>query len=194
MKEKIEKIIKIIFGTQDNLLLKLNCSFFISAILFLIFSIIIREQNNPQAYNTFLNISATLFGSWLAILQDNHSIFGIFKELIRLLIFFITLIFSLHFCISSSINLHGIYLTIGSIASCIGIIICSFYLTAKFIDIFVLVKKVFKQIKQKLFNSVQPATSKAKALIENITAFLVSIAGLGIAIKTIIEPLIKLFK
>ena len=73
-------------------------------------------------------------------------------------------------------------------------LLCSFYLVAKFIDIFIFAKKVFKQIKEKLFNSVQPATSKAKALIENITTFLVSIAGLGVAIKAIIEPLINLFK
>lgn len=81
-----------------------------------------------------------------------------------------------------------------SILSCVGIFISFLYLIAKFIDIFIWFKKIFKQVKEKLFNSVQPATSKAKALIENITAFLVSIAGLGIAIKAIIEPLINLFK
>lgn len=193
MKEKIKKIIKIIFGTQNNLLLKLNCSLFISAILFLIFSITIKEQNNPQAYNIFLYMSAILFGVCLALIQNN-SIWEILKELFRLYIFFIMLILSLNFCINSSINLYDNELIIGSIASCIFIIICSFYLIAKFIDIFVFVKKVFRQIKQKLFNSTQPTTSKVKALIENITAFLVSIAGLGIAIKTIIEPLINLFK
>lgn len=193
MKEKIKKIIKIIFGTQNNLLLKLNGSLFISAILFLIFFITIKEQNNPLAYNIFFYMSAILFGFCLALIQNN-SIWEILKELFRLYIFFIMLILSLNFCINSSINLYDNKLIIGSIASCIFIIICSFYLIAKFIDIFVFVKKVFRQIKQKLFNSTQPATSKAKALIENITAFLVSIAGLGIAIKTIIEPLINLFK
>lgn len=194
MIKKIKKLIKIIFGTENNILLKLNCSLFISAILFLIFSILVKKQNNLQAYNTFLYTSSILFGSWLALAKEYDSIWEIFKELLRLFLFFIILIFSLNFCISSSIHLHGVDLIIKSIFSCIGIISCSFYLIAKFIDIFILIKKVFMQVKQKLFNSFQPATSKAKSLVENITAFLVSIAGLGIAIKTIIEPLINLFK
>lgn len=194
MKEKIKKLIKIIFGTENNILLKLDCSFFISAILFLIFSLFIQKQNSIQAYTMFLYISAILFGFWLAFIGNSHSVQELFKELFRLYIFFIVLIFSLDFCINSCINVYGTELLIKAILSCIGIISCSFYLIAKFIDIFLFTKKVFTQIKEKLFNSVQPATSKAKALIENITAFLVSIAGLGIAIKAIIEPLINLFK
>ncbi len=194
MKDKIKKIIKILFGTQNNILFKLNCSLFISAILFLIFSIIKKEQNYPQSYAIFSYISSALFGFWLAFAQYNNSIWELLKELFRLFIFFIVLIFSLDFCINSCISLYGIRLTIGSILSCIGIMSCSFYLIAKFIDIFILFKKAFKQLKQKLFNSVQPATSKFKALIENTTAFLVAIAGLGVAIKTIVEPLINLFK
>ena len=181
-------------GSLSNITLKLNCSFFISAILFLIFSVFVKEQNNIQAYNIFLGISSLLFGFWLSFLPPYDSMWGFSQELIRLFIIFIILIPSLNFCIKSSISLHGVELIVKSIFSCICIIISCFYLISKFIDIFIWFKKIFKQIKEKLFNSVQPATSKAKALIENITAFLISIAGLGIAIKTIIEPLINLFK
>lgn len=194
MKEKIKKAIKIIFGTQNNILLKLNCSFFVSAILFLIFSIMAEKQNNLQAQNIFLYLSSILFGLWFVLVQENNSIIELIAELFRLFIFFAILIFSLNFCINSSIGLFGGKLIIGSIFSCIGITFCFFYLAAKFIDIFIWIKKIIKKVKQMMFNSVQPATSKTKALVENITAFLVSIAGLGIAIKTIIEPLISLFR
>lgn len=194
MKEKIKTIIKIIFGTEKNISLKSSCSFFIAGILFLTFSVISKEQYNLQAYNIFSIISGLLLGVWLCLIQNNSSLWEIIKELFRLFVFFIILIFSLNFCISSSIGLFGFKLIVCSILSCIGILCCTFYLISKFVDILIFVKNLFKQIKQKLFDSVQPATSKTKALIENITAFLVSIAGLGIAIKTIIEPLIGLFK
>lgn len=194
MKEKIKAYIKTIFGTQNNIYLKSSCSLFISSILFLAFSAISKDQQNLQATETFSYISSILLGLWLCLIQNNDSIWEICKELFRLFLFFAILAFSLDYCINLSIYQHGFCLIFCSISSCIGLLLCSFYLISKFVDIFVFIKNIFKQIKQKLFNSVQPATSKAKALIENITAFLVSIAGLGIAIKTIIEPLINLFK
>ena len=55
-------------------------------------------------------------------------------------------------------------------------------------------KKVFKYIKSKIFGSEQPTTSKIKSLIENLTTFLVTVAGLGVAIKTLVEPFFNLIK
>lgn len=193
MKRKISTIIKNIFGTQNNILLKFNIALFISAILFYIIAIIIKDQNNLEPYNTFVSISSLLFFIWMLFAQYNNSFREFMFETVRLITFFCIIIFSLNFCINMSISLSGVYLIGGSILSCIGIISCSFYLTSKFIDIFALIQKILTQIKQKLFNSDQPSTSKIKSLIENITAFLVAIAGLGVAIKTIIEPLINLF-
>ena len=193
MREKIKKFIKIIFGIENNITLKIDCSFFISAILFLTFSLIAKEQNNIQVYNTFLCISSSLFGFWLAFIPNYTSILDFFIELIRLLIFSYFLYLSFNFCFYLSAMYNGFLLILFSILSCIGILISTFYFISKFTNIFNWFKKIFNQVKEKLFNSVQPATSKAKALIENITAFLVSIAGLGIAIKAIIEPLINLF-
>ncbi len=194
MKEKIRKVIKNIFGTKNNIFLKLSFSSLISGTLFLMFSVQAKEQNNPQAYLIFTYISAFFLGLWLSLIKDNNSVRLLLKELLRLFIFFGILTFSLDFCINSSINFYGLKLISGSIFSALGLISCSFYLTSKFVDILIFFKKTFKQIKEKLFNSVQPATSKTKALIENITAFLISVAGLGVAIKAIIEPLINMFK
>lgn len=194
MKEKIKRVIKIFFGTENNLFLKINLSCFFTGILFVIFALIFEEEHPSQPAMVFSNISGTLLGIWLITLESKNKPWEIIKEFIRLMIFFLILIYSLHFCINLSVKYNGFLLILFSILSCIGILLCSFYLIAKFIDILHFTKKIFKQIKEKLFNSVQPATSKAKTLIENITAFLVSIAGLGIAIKTIIEPLINLFK
>lgn len=194
MKEKIKNVIKKVFGTENNLFIKINLSCFFTGVLFCIFALMFQKEYPSQPSIIFSCISCILLAIWLITLESKDRPWEIIKEFIRLMAFFFSLFFSLNFCINLSISYNGFLLILFSILSCIGILSCSFYLVAKFIDIFNFAKKVFTQIKQKLFNSVQPATSKAKALIENITAFLVSIAGLGIAIKTIVEPLINLFQ
>ena len=192
--EIIKKIIKIIFGTKDNLFLKANLSCFFTGILFCMFALMFQKEYPSQPTMVFSYISAILLAIWLVTLELKDKPWKIITEFNRLIFTFFILYFSLNFCINLSVMYNGFLLVFFSIAACMGLLLCSFYLIAKFIDIFLYTKKLFKQFKEKLFNSVQPATSKAKTLIENITAFLVSIAGLGIAIKTIIEPLINLFK
>lgn len=194
MNEKIKKLIKILLGTENNLFLKINLSFFFTGALFSIFALMFQKEYPSQPSTVFTYISEFLLAIWLVTLESKDKPGKIIVGFIRLIIIFFILFYSLNFCINLSVKYSGFLLVLFSILACIGILFCSFYLIAKFIDIFLFTKKVFKQIKEKLFNSVQPATSKAKALIENVTAFLVSIAGLGIAIKTIIEPLINLFK
>lgn len=194
IKDVVKKLIKKIFGTENNIWLKANLSCFFTGFLFFIFALMLQKASPSQPTMVFTYISEILLSIWFITLESKDKPWEIIKEFFRLMIFFFILVYSLHFCINLSVNYNGFSLIVLSILSCIGILLCSFYLIAKFIDIFLFTKKVFKQIKEKLFNSVQPATSKVKALMENITAFLVSIAGLGIAIKAIIEPLINLFK
>lgn len=194
MKENIKNVIKKLFGTENNLFIKINLSCFFTGTLFCIFALMFQKEYPSQHAIIFTYISAILLAIWMITLETKDKPWKIITEVFRLIIFFFILYPSLNFCINLSVNYSGFLLLLFSILSCIGILFCSFYLIAKFIDIFLFTKKIFKQIKEKLFNSVQPATSKAKALIENITAFLISIAGLGIAIKTIIEPLINLFQ
>lgn len=194
MNALFKKVTKIIFGTENNIFIKINLSCFFTGVLFWIFALMFQKEYPKQPTEVFACISEILLGIWLITLETKDKPYEIIKEIFRVIAFFLILFFSLNFCINLSINYNGFLLILFSIFSCIGILLCSFYLIAKFIDIFLFAKKIFIHIKQKLFNSVQPATSKAKALVENITAFLVSIAGLGIAIRTIIEPLVNLFK
>lgn len=194
MKEKIKKVLKYIFGTEDHTFLKFNLSCFITGMLFLILALAFEADNMPsQPTSVFIYISSTLFAIWIITTESIATAQEFFKELFRLFIFFIVFIFSLNFCLNQSITLNGFKLIFFSILSCIGIFFCLFYLISKIFDIIKSIKKFFVYVKQKLFNSVQPATSKVKSLIENMTALLVAIAGLGVAIKTIIEPLINLF-
>lgn len=193
MKQKLEKFINIIFGTKNNIALKIQISFFITGVLFACFALMSQNVNMTIA-DTFAAISGIVLAIWLIIAQGNDSAWEIMKEFIRLYFCFFILILSLEFCITSVYDFHGFKLVIYTTISCIGILCCSFYLVSKFCDIFAFFIKIFRQIRIKLFGSVNSETSKIKNLIENITALLVSIAGLGVAIKTIIEPLINLIK
>lgn len=194
MKRYIKPIIKTIWGTKSNISLKLSLSFLITGVFCFIFAIISLKKPNSQVNNVFSFISGVLFAGWLASLKDDNSMLEFIIEFIRLVIFSIILIFSLKFCIISSVDYYGFHLVLYSIISSIGILFCFFYFISKFIDIFNFLKNIFNKIRRQLFNSIQDETSKAKVLIENITALLVSIVGLAVAIKTIMEPLINFFK
>jgi len=194
MIDKIKKIIKIIFGTENNILLKFSLSCFFTGILFFILAVYFQTDTNTQPSMTFTYISGILLAIWIISIENRTSIMEIIKELIRLIVSFVVLIFSLHFCLNQSKNLTGLALTFQSILACICILICIFYLISKFIDIIKSMKKVFKYIKSKIFGSEQPTTSKIKSLIENLTTFLVTVAGLGVAIKTLVEPFFNLIK
>lgn len=194
MKIKIKKIIKTIFGTENYILLKFSLSCFFTGILFFTLALFFQNDNTTQPTMTFTYISGILLAIWLITIESRDSIWEIIKELLRLIISFSILIFSLNFCLNQSIYLVGFKLVFLSTLSCIGILLCLFYLISKFVDILKSLKLAIEHFKNKLFGSEKPTTSKIKSLIENITAFLVTIAGLGVAIKTIVEPLLNLIK
>ncbi len=194
MKTKIKKIIKDIFGTENNILTKFSLSCFFTGILFFGLSLYFQNDSTTQPTMTFTYISGVLLAIWLITIENRDSALEIIKEFFRLIIAFIILIYALDFCLNQSIHLIGFKLVFFSTLSCIGILVCLFYLISKFVDILKSLKLAIERFKNKLFGSERPTTSKIKSLIENITAFLVTIAGLGVAIKTIVEPLLNLIK
>lgn len=192
--ELVEKIFKEILGTKNNLSLKIEISLFISSILIYSLAVIFQEETNLGAANISKNISAILLVIFFVLVQNNNTIKECTYEFARLLFFFYLLFFSLDFYINTDLNTHDQHLIVLSLAACFGLFFCTFYFISKFFDIYNFIKNLFKQFKEKLFNSPNSNTSKATALIENFTALLVAIGGLALAIKAIVEPLINLFK
>lgn len=196
MLKKFWNILKDIVNTKKNninipkLQLKLSLSFLITGILFFIFPII---NNTYITVEIFPYISGISIAIW-AISLGNKNSYKMIIEFIKLLFFVCFLCSSLNFCIANNDNLQNRYAIIHSIISAFEIFYCAYYLISKFISIFNYTKNIFNQIKEKLFNSVQTETTKLKSFIENITALLTSIVGLIVIIKTIVEPLINLFR
>lgn len=183
----MKKIINVIFGNSNNLFIKFSSASFITAIIFFVLAFISPE--NSVAMNTFIVLSGLFFSIWLVFTQGSNSGAKILSEIVRLFMFFIIFIYSLYYCIQFVLGEDSNML--GVILSCVGLFFCVFYFISKLADIVELIRKGFRQIKIKLFNTANPATTKFKALIENITAFLVAVGGLTVAVKVIAESLFQ---
>jgi len=188
----MKKLFKIIFGTDDNIHFYISSAFLTTALLFLILSAITAETN-PNSTEIFSYISSTCFAMWMTLVHGYNSLKNFTIEFMRLLIFFYTFIRSLYTCLQFSLDYYSVPIST-IIFSAFGLFLCLCYFIAKLTSIFNLVKNLFNQIKAKLFNSDNPAPSKAKALIENVTAFLVSISALTVAIKSIAEPILQILE
>lgn len=189
---KIKKIFKkafnLIFAVQDNIMFILSSSFLITAVIFILLAFI--SQENQNASTAFTYISGFFLSIWINLIQESDSAQKFISGLARLYIFFIIFIFSLYNCLVFAMEYNSQYIII-IILSSIGLLLCTIYFVSRLMNIISFVKRIFVQIKMKLFNTANPATSKAKALIENITAFLVAIGGLTVAIKVITESIFQ---
>lgn len=188
MKKIVKKIFKFTFGSDDYILFKTNCSLFITAIMFFILGILSYE--NQDSFTTFTIISGFLFSIWLSIVQGADSAYKFICELIRFCFFFIITILSLYACLNYALDNNSVS-TICVYLSCFCLLSCTYYLTSKAISIINFIKKIFFEFKTKLFNTTDPAPNKLKTLIENVTAFLVAIGGLTVAIKVITESIFQ---
>lgn len=186
----LKKIIKIVFGVESNIEFKFSCAAFITGIIFFLFACI--SQENTFAMKMFTYLSAINFSLWLIITKGADSTTLFLYELVRLIIFFTIFLLSLYVCLSFLSNQQtNCFSVLTIILSSIGLLGCSFYFVSHFINTFNFIKKIFQQVKTTLFNTENNVTNKIKALIENITAFLVTIGGLTVAIKVIAESVFQ---
>lgn len=187
MKTRIKKVCKIVFGTDSDIIAKLSITSFVSAMIFLLITVF--YPNNPNELNFFTYSSAFCFVVWLTLTKGVESAQKFFWDILRISVFFALLIFSLNNCLH--LNSHSNCFVFG-VLNCIVLFICIFYFVSIISNIYYFVIRLFGKIKSKIYNDAAPATTKWKALIENITAFLVTIGGLTLALKTILDTIFQL--
>lgn len=195
-KSKIFKILKKIYESLYNNKSKIlfNASFasLFTAILFFAFALV-ASQYNAEAIDVFTYMSSICFAVWLIMVQGSDSVMKFLGELVKLILFFFISIWSMYYCLNICLNYRTV--SIGKmLLSTIGLFACFFYFSWKFIGILKLIKNVFGKIKLKLFDSDSTTQTKTKAFIENVTAFLVSIGSLTVAIKVITESIFQIFE
>lgn len=186
MKNIIKNIFINVFGTQENIMLKINISCFIISFIFSVFAFAYQSTFGAECYFTF--ISAIFFSIWIVLTKGVDSLQALGLEALRVLLFLFAFAYSFSYSLEYVVNNKSVSLVL-LLLSVLGIVFCVIYLVCKMIDILNFVKKIFVEIKIKLFNTDKPASNKVKALIENSTAFLVAIGGFAIAIKTIVETI-----
>lgn len=188
--EEIGKTLLIkVFGSEINLRMKLSLSFLTSSLIFIIFAFIYHMNFNGDSVFTY--ISAVFFTLWLLILKEKDALDSVMWEFVRIVAFFWCFIGTTKYCVNICVYNQELSI-IKMFLSCLGMFFCTYYLACKVTDIFGFVKKMFKQLKIKLFNSDAPATSKVRSLIENCMAFLASITAFAVAIKTITETIFQM--
>ena len=181
----MKNIFKFLYGSDNNLTFKISSTTFITSIIAIILSIVYKD--NSLLSNLFLNISGAGFAIFLLLLNGFDSFFKFVQELSRFIIFLPMFICSIFYLLHiSSINILAIILCL------ILTFISCFYFVSKLNDFFDLTKLLFKKIKYKIFNTENVTSTGFKAVLENITVFLVSIGGFLIAIRIIIQVIIQI--
>lgn len=188
------KLLKKILMTQNNIFLKFKVSLLVTSPLIYTLAVTFQKDSNPEAANIFEIISGILLFLFYVLVQNNESVVGLINGFVYSTVIFIILIYSLNFSVNTNVNYHGFQLIFYSIVACAGLLLFTFFLISKFIDIYNFICNLFNQLKEKLFNSPAPNTSKLNTLIEHITALFATIGSLTLAIKAIVEPLVNFSK
>lgn len=186
MKINMKKIFKIIFGSDDAIPIKINCSLCITATIFLIFAILSKEIHD--SLSVFIFLSGLLWSIFIVSIQGVDSFVKFIYGFVRLYIFFLIFLFSMYVCLTYALDNTSVNMIYVCLA-CFGLFVCVFYFVTKLISIINFVKTVFSMIKSKLYNAADSTPNKIKALVENVTAFLVAIGGLTVAISVIAESI-----
>lgn len=176
---------KKIFGSDENISFKISSAFLISAIIFGIFTWIYKDEKNLTTAFTYA--SSIGFVCWMLIAKGIERLEYVGYESLRFLIFFYTLILSMNYLLNMpSLNIFWF------IMACLCVFVSCIYVITKLNDLYSFMNALFVKLKMKLFNTDNISSTGIKAMIENITVFLVTIGSFFIAVKTIMKTLLQI--
>lgn len=192
--EKIKKVIKSIFGTSNNLHMKTLITLLSTSMIFIMLGAMVTEERNPQMYLTFLVTGAVLFSIFIIVIDGPDTANAIIFEIIRFFLASVGLIFSLNFYVNDSMIMTGWKATVICLLLMPVLLASMFYWISKALDILKALKKIFMEIKNRLFDengSSRNKTEKIQKMLENATAFILTLVGFSVAVNQIMEPLIN---
>lgn len=190
MKDKIKKTFKFVFGNDKDIASTFGVSCFITGICLSLFTFMFKINSRESTF--LIYTSSMCFFLWILITQGVKigikTVDKFVVELIRAL--FALLILSYSLSISLKLKTYNdLSFYSHAIIMAIFLLICVYYFVTKTKWFLSFIKKIFFQIKDKLFS--KKTENKFKIAIENTTAFLVSLSGLIIAVGTIITAIIQ---
>ena len=176
---------KKIFGSDENISFKISSAFLISAIIFGIFTWIYKDDKNLTTAFTYA--SSIGFACWMLIAKGIERLEYVGYESLRFLIFLCIFLPSNKYLLN--IPTLNIFLFI---MGCLCVFLIFIYVITKLNDLYSFMNALFVKLKMKLFNTDNISSTGIKAMIENITVFLVTIGSFFIAVKTIMKTLLQI--
>ena len=189
MQDKIKKILKKIYGFDKHIMFKFSISCLIMSIIMSVFIWIYKDETDFANYFTY--VSAIFFSLWVIFTKGIDSLEKFLYEFVRLVIFITLFMSSVVFLLMLTSFTKPVGMII-MVLACMGVFVSCIYFTSKINDIFNYIKLIIKRLKIKVFNTDKPSSTGYKALLENITVFLVSIGGFCVAIKTIFQSIFQI--
>lgn len=195
--ETLKKILKFPFGQWKNINLKSASTFFILGMVFMFLGSMIGTWEDKQAQNMMLVFSSINFAFFLIGIDGPDTGMRIVFNLVAFMFFTAGVLFPLNFFLNKAPYIVGWQLIWKSIISAAALSVATLYWISKAIDLIRVVKDLIIKLKKILFshNGREEVTifGKIKSLLENATAFLLALAGFGIAAKGVLLPVLHFF-
>lgn len=190
--EKLKKFIrscfKLLFGDTNYIMLKLNITSFLMAVIFLVFGVTYINHSDSALKSTLSSLSGIFFGLWLILTEAQIKSDKFIINFARNLVFILIFIFSFGYIASVLLQQRGFnkFLFIGST---ILLYLCIY-------NVIVIVANVIK-VMHELFTKLVSTIFKLSAnpfikFIQNTTVVLISIAGFLAAVYTITETIFNI--
>ena len=190
MKDKIKACYRNLFGNESNIHIKLSITTLITAIVFSSLSFLCSDDPNAFIYKFLQFTAAIFFGIWINSLEKKDKVI---LNISRFLVYLIVFVWSLGFWANAIMGKTYHLFILWVILSIIGIFSGVHYFVIVTGEILASIKNVYLKLKNMLLNTREPAKG-LKALIENITVFLISVGAFVAAILTIVKTVIELTK
>lgn len=199
LREIPKKYYNSFINNEKNIRVKLNISFFLSAIL-LFGVLLLKEIDNKSIYvKTIEFISALFFAFWLLTTTKPDSTYNAVLEFSKVVSLLFCLPFSLEFwytAISDKFSLSLITFFPLALLASLTTLWCMYFITCKFLIITSTIRSMFDSFKSRLFDNSEDNNKKPSLLIkliETVTAFLVALGGLALSIVTIIGAIASIY-
>lgn len=191
LKELLKKLFEFFYGTQEDIKFKFSLAVLTTGVALLILSFLYRDD--PAIFTTLSYLSTLSFIVWILTTKGFNAMPHYAFELLRLILYPVAFTWAVNTFINNS-KYTGFWLCFYVVLASVCFLLCFIYFIVKLFDILAFFKKVFAFIRSKLYGSEDVPLSRTKTFIENIAALLASIISISVAVQTLSNTFINVFR
>ncbi len=179
------------YGTQEDIKSKFSLAVLTTGVVLLILSFLYRDD--PAIFTTLSYLSTLSFIVWILTTKGFNAMPHYAFELLRLILYPVAFTWAVNTFINNS-KYTGFWLCFYIVLASVCFLLCFIYFIVKLFDILAFFKKVFAFIRIKLYGSEDISLSRTKTFIENIAALLASIISISVAVQTLANTFINVYR